>query len=248
MATPSIDVHHRGDRTEIVLPTSASRADAEMAVLAAQAADATGLADIHLVADHPAEVDLAMPEDLARSLGFTEIRTLLRLRRSLPVPADHPSRARAPELTMRPYAPTDATAWLEVNNRAFAAHPDQGQETPATLAARLADPAADPRGFLVADDPTEPGRLAGFCWTKQHPATPVEPAIGEIYVIGADPRHQGTGLGTALVLAGLDHLAGAGLSRAELYVESDNEPARRLYDRLGFVLHDRRRIYSRARP
>ena len=100
-------------------------------------------------------------------------------------------------------------------------------------------------GFLVADDPGRPGEFSGFCWTKEHEATNTDPALGEIYVIGVDPSHRGEGLGPAFTMAGLDHLAAQGLTTAVLYVEADNEPARRLYDRLGFATHRRRRVYTR---
>jgi mycothiol synthase len=37
-----------------------------------------------------------------------------------------------------------------------------------------------------------------------------------------------------LTIAGLHHLAARGVSEVLLYVESDNAPARRLYEALGF--------------
>ena len=114
-----------------------------------------------------------------------------------------------------------------------------------TLADRLALPSVDPAGFLVADDPERPGELGGFCWTIVHPRTASDPAIGEIYVIGVDPSRQGERWGPALVLAGLDHLAAAGITQAMLYVDQANGAARGLYKKLGFKSNHRRRVYQR---
>jgi len=68
------------------------------------------------------------------------------------------------------------------------------------------------------------------------------PGSGEIYVIAVDPAHHGEGLGAALVLAGLDHMTERGVTTATLYVDETNTAARSLYNRLGFVVHHRRRV------
>ncbi len=250
---PTLAVHfeRRGDRTEAELvgtatgplDTAATAVAAEVEALAAAQHDHG--ARVHLAAEHPADRVDPLPAAVARTLGLHERRELLQLRRPLPVPADHPIRSTSAPLATRPFEPgADDAAWIRVNNRAFAAHPDQGRETLATLAHRTGEDWFDPAGFLVADDDARPDELAGFCWTKVHPANDHDPALGEIYVIGVDPDHHGRGLGPALVLAGLDHLAGRDLGTANLYVEADNVPALRLYDRLGFAVHRRREVLS----
>jgi mycothiol synthase len=74
--------------------------------------------------------------------------------------------------------------------------------------------------------------LKGFHWTKVHPG---DPAYGEVYVIGVDPSARGTGLGKALLAAGLEHLHGKGLGEVVLYVEADNHSAVQLYTSYGFT-------------
>jgi mycothiol synthase len=223
----------------------------------ARQAFAAGATSVEAVVDEPADqpdrtIDLAV-----QHAAFTDgHRELLQLRRPLPVPADHPSRAGAPPAPVRPFVPSpgdeagddDEAAWVEVNNRAFAHHPSQGRETIDSLHAQMREDWFDPNGFLVLDDAERPGHLAGSCWTKIHPARAEDPALGEIYVIGVDPRHEGHGLGRTLVLAGLDHLAAAGPAVGMLYVEADNAPALALYDRLDFSAHHRRRLHIRLAP
>jgi mycothiol synthase len=182
---------------------------------------------------------------VAGRLGLADHRDLYQLRRSLPVPGDHAERRAVASLALRPFEPgRDVEAWVRQNNRAFADHPDQGTQTSASLSATLAEPWVDLAGFLVADDPSRPGELAGSCWTRHHPASDTAPELGEIFVIGVDPTWHGRGLGAQLVLAGLDHLADRGLATAMLYVDATNEPARRLYGRLGFEPRLRRRVSS----
>jgi mycothiol synthase len=169
---------------------------------------------------------------LASAYGLASTRELYQLRRPLPV--DEPF-----DLATRPFVPgQDDDAWIAVNNRAFAGHPEQGDWTRATLAARMREPWFDARGFLLHE---RDGRLAGFCWTKIH--ADHDPPLGEIYVIGIDPDFQGAGLGRPLVLAGLDSLARRGAGIGMLYVDATNKAALRLYERLGFAVDHVDRAY-----
>lgn len=179
---------------------------------------------------------------LAAALGFTAERDLLQLRVGLPLPEE--VRRAAPPVPVRAFRPgRDEAAWLEVNNRAFAGHPEQGGWDLATLLDREAQPWFDPEGFLVAE---VDGHLAGSNWTKIH--RDVDPVLGEIYVISVDPARHRRGLGRALAVAGLDHLAGAGVTVGMLYVDRDNERAVALYRSLGFTVHHVDRAYLAELP
>ncbi|MET8151148.1 mycothiol synthase [Actinoplanes sp. NPDC049668] len=177
----------------------------------------------------------------AEGSGFARSRVLWQMRRGL---ADLPAVPLPDDVTVRAFVPgADDEAWLAVNSRAFAHHPEQGRWTADDLRLRLAEPWFDPAGFLLAVDPA--GELLGFHWTKVHPAEGGEPAIGEIYVLGVDPGGHRRGLGAALSVAGLHHLAGRGLSHALLYVDESNSAAVALYRRLGFEVHSTDVMYSR---
>ena len=182
---------------------------------------------------------------LAVAHGFTRIRRLWQMRRSLFAPL--PTAAVPAGVTLRTFDPDrDATPWLDLNARAFAHLPDQGGWTAEDLARRLAEPWFDPAGFLLASDPE--GSLVGFHWTKVHAHLAgghQHDPIGEVYVVGVDPRLRGHGLGRALTLAGLHHLRHQGLPSAMLYVDADNAAAIALYRSLGFAVWDSDTLFGR---
>lgn len=137
----------------------------------------------------------------------------------------------------------DEQAWLEVNSRAFADHPEQGGVRMAGLRATMTEPWFDAADFLVAVD-TRTGQMLGFHWMKQHSDT-----RGEVYVLGVDPDASGRGLGKALLRAGLKHLRDdLGLTETVLYVEGDNEPAVGLYVLDGFEIASRDVLYAQQHP
>jgi mycothiol synthase len=182
------------------------------------------------------------PDDrAAEGAGFRHHRDLLQQRVPLPL-AERPEWP--PGVEVRPFVPgQDDAAWLEVNNRAFAHHPEQGGWTEDTLRRRLAEPWFDPKGFLLAFDADG---LAGFCWTKIHPPTPNDPELGEIFVIGVDPSRAGVGLGKPLVVAGLTSLADRGVRTGMLFVDAANQKAVGLYASLGFTTSRVDRAYERT--
>ena len=172
--------------------------------------------------DHPGSRVLAV------RFGLAETRRLVQQR------ADVPAEPPAPRLrdgdrvaSFRPGV--DDQAWLDLNARAFADHPEQGSLVQADLDARKAEPWFDAGDFVLLWRGDE---LLAFCWLKLDENQP-----GEFYAVGVSPDHQGEGLGGAVVDAGFARLAERRAGTAGLYVEGDNTAALRLYAARGFTDH-----------
>jgi len=209
--------------------TDATAVAEDVAATAIDGFRAAGGGTLFWWVDDPTDADVAF----ADLQGLEPRRSLFEMRR--PLPAD--SRA---SVTTRAFRPgDDDDAWLRVNNRAFAEHPEQGGWTAETLRTRMAEPWFDPDGFRLHE---VDGQLAAFCWTKLH--TDEEPPVGEIYVIAVDPDHHGRGLGRELTLAGLDWISDRGVGTANLYVDGANDAAVHLYRSLGFAVHRTRQAFG----
>ncbi|MFG1881358.1 mycothiol synthase [Micromonospora sp. NPDC049102] len=216
-----------GIGVELVVHPAYRRRGTGRALARGVLASATGPLRAWAHGDHPSAAALAV------DLGFTRTRVLWQLRRPLAAPLGEP---RLPDgVVLRAFRPnTDDAAWLALNARAFAEHPEQGRWTSDDLRVRLGEPWFDPAGFLLAEE-TATGRLLGFHWTKVH-ERPGSARIGEVYVLGVEPTAHGGGLGRALTTAGLAYLRDKrGLDRVMLYVDDSNTGAVALYERLGFA-------------
>jgi mycothiol synthase len=190
----------------------------------------TGLAEGGDGARIWAHGNLAPARATAAALGLGVVRELLQMRRPL---TDLPPVTVPDGVRITTYSgPDDDAELLRVNNVAFAWHPEQNGWTDGNIAERRGEEWFDPAGlFMAVDEHTD--KLLGFHWTKVHTGD-----LGEVYIVGVDPAAQGRGLGAALTLIGLHHLAER-LSRSPLptvmlYTEADNVAAVKTYQRLGF--------------
>jgi len=233
----------------VVHPDWRGRGVGRALVLAADAAAPDDRLRLWAHGGHPAALGLAA------SLGFVQSRRLEQWRRSLYSPL--PPLEVPDGFRLRHFVPgQDEAAWLTVNARAFAEHPEQGGWTAADLKVRMAESWFDPEGFLLVE--TDPDRtLVAFHWTKVHGSVVHHPhgqashahePIGEVYVVGVDPAWQGHRLGSMVTVAGLHRLRAQGLSQAMLYVEGDNAAAQAVYRRLGFTPWDADLMFRRPRP
>ena len=203
------------------------------------AADAGTTLSIWAHGEHPAA------RALAKALGLERSRVLFKMCRPLTRPLPP---VELPEgVRLRPFEPgADDAAWLKVNARAFANHPEQGKWTQQDLALRTREPWFDAAGFLLAVSADDPSKLLGYHWTKRELAADGTPGTeGEVYVVGVDPDAQGLRLGVALTIAGLEYLARTGVAESTLYVDESNPRAVNLYEKLGFEVCATDVMYSR---
>ena len=200
-------------RAQFVVDPDHRRAGQGRAMLSLLQESREGLL-VWALGDHPGA------KALAASHGFEPIRS--RLHMHAVVTSLHAGQG--PWVTS--FADTDAEEWLALNARAFAGHPELGAIDREALEATMAEPWFKQEDFLLLH---EHKRIVAYAWMK------LGASIGEFYVIGVDPDHRGAGLGRRMVDAGFAHLADRGIRSAQLYVESDNIPALRLYHSMGFT-------------
>ena len=187
--------------------------------------------------------------NLATSFNFEKIRTVLQMSKSLtniqPLPAFDK------EIKIRSFLPgLDSKEWLELNNKVFKDHPEQGGWQISDLNHRLSEEWFDEKGFFIVE---KNKHVIASTWTKVHGAhshdhdgdvqSHAHPAIGEIYITAVDPEYVGLGIGKALTITALNYLKYQGLNDAMLYVDFDNKAAHNLYNSLGFQISSKDILY-----
>ena len=177
------------------------------------------------------QVDVAESEEARREAfakrGWVHVRTHLHLRR------EGTERANAPVpdgMTLRLAGPADAPAVTDVQNTAFTGSWGYAPNTSEEIAYRIFElPELRPDPVVLLE---EDGALVGYCWCHRE----AEDAPGIVGMVGVLPGRQGQGLGRAVTGAGMDALLDLGSPGLEITVDSENPPAIRVYESLGFVL------------
>ena len=177
--------------------------------------------------------------NLASSFNFEKIRTVLQMGK--PLIGIQPLPIIDKEIVIRNFLPgIDSDAWLELNNKVFKDHPEQGGWQLSDLNHRLSEEWFDEKGFFIVEKNKQ---VIASTWTKVHgahshdhdgDASHAHPAIGEIYITAVDSAYAGLGIGKALTITALNYLKYQGITDAILYVDFDNKAALSLYNSLGF--------------
>ena len=186
--------------------------------------------------------------NLAASFNFEKIRTVLQMSKSLTDIQSLPIIDK--EISIRSFLPgIDSDDWLQLNNKVFKDHPEQGGWQLSDLNHRLSEEWFDEKGFFIVEKNKQ---VIASTWTKVHgahshdhdgEASHAHPAIGEIYITAVDPAYAGLGIGKSLTITALNYLKYQGLTDAMLYVDFDNKAALNLYDSLGFELSSKDVLY-----
>jgi mycothiol synthase len=184
---------------------------------------------------------------LAASFNFEKIRTVMQMSKSLTNIQQLPVIGK--EIIIRNFLPgIDSDDWLDLNNRVFKDHPEQGGWQLSDLNHRLSEEWFDEKGFFIIEKNKQ---VIASTWTKVHGEyshyhdgrqSHAHPAIGEIYITAVDPAYAGLGIGKVLTITALNYLTYQGLKEAILYVDFENKVALNLYKSIGFIESNKRDV------
>ncbi len=123
----------------------------------------------------------------------------------------------------------DEATLTELQNTAFGENWGFSPNTVEQIAARVRTKTSPPEGIVFIMDGD---RAAAYNWTQR--IQNEYGHIGFVAMTGVHPSYRGRGLGTAIVVSGMEHLLSMGVTAVELEVDAENTPARELYLKLGY--------------
>lgn len=197
------------------------------------------------------ELRIGVPESRTGTIaaltaaGFSTRRYFFRMRSNLrgPAPAPIPDPA---EVRIRRFRQADDEAVRLASNAAFADHwGSVPREPEAWRSEYLGSVTFRAETSFVAEDA---GGIVGFVLAAEHDADTESRGHRTGYVsrVGTVRSARGRGVGTALVARSVAAMRESGYAEAELDVDADSPTgAGRLYERLGFAVFARDRMYSR---
>ena len=209
--------------------------EAELVRRAVGVAEAQGLGVAHVC---------ALPEsgrgEVLEQLGFYRVRTYLEMLWN----QDEPPALDLPQgYSVRSFQIGDTPLLTQVQNDAFTGSWGFSPNTEEQIEYRTQMPNTSKSGILFLFDGDSP---AGYCWTILVPAE--HGVRGMIGMVGVVPQYRGKGVSRHILHAGIKHLRSLGLAEVGLEVDSDNDPAVRLYTSTGFKKTGERHWFERVLP
>lgn len=167
--------------------------------------------------------------------GFKPVRYWFKMARDLSQPIAEPQ---LPEgYTLRhTEGPAEAAKWVDVFNQSFVDHWNHHDETVESHGHFLEnDPNYVKERDLVAIAPDGTWAALCFCWIDPKDNEVKRRMEGWIDILGTRRGFRKMGLGTAMLLAGMNKLKAEGMDTAVLGVDAENPSgALRLYEAVGF--------------
>lgn len=167
-------------------------------------------------------------------------------------------------VTVRPAGPEDAEDVVRVQIRTWqtayagimpgsvlARLDDERERRTQVTRERLAAESAPFSTLVAVDD----GRVIGFAtygpYRRQEEDEglgPLDHTVGEVLAIYVEQAYQGRGAGRALMDRAVADLRDRGLDTVRLWVLEENSPARRFYERYGYVADGARHHFRVTEP
>ena len=207
---------------------------------------ADGLGRAKLIPDAPDfEVHVAVRDtesdlivDVVSEAGFEVVRTVLKMRVDV-ADVQLPEPFASPELNIRNADMTDAAevaAVTDLHNACFVGSWGFSPNTVEEISDRTAAD-KDRNGFspIVVLERASNGELYGYNWIT------LSDGAGRVEMVGVHPSMRGKRLGWTIFNAGVERLIAHGATELVLDVDSENPPARRIYESAGY------RTYSEVR-
>jgi mycothiol synthase len=171
--------------------------------------------------------DASDARHMLESEGFEQVKDYWQMRWS---GGDLPELSLRSNFSLKPFRLGEDEAMLtELQNAAFGQHWGFCPNTVEETAARVRIANTDPDGIIFVMDGDRP---AGYNWTLRNENRFGK--VGFVSMTGVHPEYRGNGLGTAVVVTGMEYLRQQGVDAIELEVDSENIPARELYLKLGY--------------
>ena len=214
--------------------------DALKGLLADGIERATNLADLDRFEIHVAVRgnEPAVINDILKSANFDVVRTVLKMRVDVGMLSLRhsiiPRRSTLREADMLDDA--EAAAVTDLHNACFVDSWGFSPNTVDEIVGRAAID-AERNGFapILIVESEETGALEAYIWIT------LNDGDGRVEMVGVSPALRGAGLGWTIFNAGAERLISNGATKLVLDVDSQNPPARRIYESVGY------RTYAQVR-